>query len=218
MIRKRPRVAPRFRLGCAWACCLCLSEVALAFSQGSPVCEVLQLPLVEMSPTLSQPPPSGWLLQGDSTIYYPNELFRVRIRHGNPERAVRGVLIWARQGPTLGSGSFLLNEGAIWQYIPAPADCGQWAVSHRNAEAKTQAELVFDWRPPHAVNSILRAFLIEDCPQADCRAWQALTNLLVLEGGVFRSGFEALPPGPTTISPRDPEQSAVTPRSEQTPE
>lgn len=187
------------RLACTWSLCLTLPQGALAFSQGSPICEVLQLPLVEMSPTLSQPPPTGWLLRSESPVYFPEEALRIRISHSNPTRAVRGVLIWARQGPAAGSGSFVLKDASLWQYIPAPADCGQWAVSHRNAEAKSQAELVFDWRPSNAPNSILRAFLIEDCPQSDCRAWQALTNLLILEGGVFRSGFEAASPSRSII-------------------
>lgn len=183
----------------AWSLCLILPQGALAFSQGSPICEVLQLPLVEMSPTLSQPPPTGWLLRSESAVYYPEEPLSLRISHSDPARAVRGVLIWARQGPAAGSGSFVLNDAALWQYISAPADCGQWAVSHRNADAKSQAELVFNWRPSSAANSILRAFLIEDCPQSDCRAWQALTNLLILEGGVFRSSFEAQSPSRSNI-------------------
>lgn len=163
---------------------------AAAFSQGSPICEVLQLPLVEMSPTLAQPPPTGWQLTSDSMAYQAGEPITLRIVHAQP-KSVRGVLLWSKQSPQLGSGQFLVNANGPWQHIPPPAPCGQWALSHRNALPKPQSELHFQWLPDGADQTLFRAFIIEDCGLTDCRAHQALTSFLVLERALYRNGFEA---------------------------
>jgi hypothetical protein len=170
---------------------IAFSGHAGAFSQGSPICEVLQLPLVEMSPILAQPPPSGWRLTSDSMAYQAGEPITLRIVHAQP-KAVRGVLLWSKRSPQLGSGQFLVSPNDVsWQYIPPPAPCEQWAITHRNALPKMQSELRFQWLPDGADQTLFRAFVIEDCGITDCRAHQALTSFLVLERALYRSGFEA---------------------------
>lgn len=168
------------------------SAPAQAFSQGSPICEVQQLPLVEMSPTLAQPPPSGWRLESDRSAYTPGNRVRVRIVNTSP-KAVRGVLLWARQSPQSGSGEFLIAPEAPWQFVPAPATCQAWALTHRNAQPKAQSELVFDWKAGDAPQTLIRAFLVEDCGDTDCRAYQALTSIIVLERALQIDGFETAP-------------------------
>ncbi len=105
-------------------------------------------------------------------------------------KRVRGVLIWAKASQFTGAGSFAV--GPLYQYIPAPAVCGEWALSHNSATPKTQAELEFTWTAPESGTPILRAFLIEDCGLAsgDCRSHQALTPVKVLYEAVFVDGLE----------------------------
>lgn len=161
-----------------------------AFSQGSPICEVNTLPLVEMSPTLADPPPQGWVLQGPMR-FVPGSPITIRIAHPDPTRRVRGVLLWARSGPFQGAGRFEVGDGSRWQYIPAPADCGEWAVSHVDAQPKPQSTLSFQWRADASLPTILRAFLVEDCSAPEgCRDQQALTPVLQLQPALFVDGFE----------------------------
>ena len=172
---------------------LCLCAPAWGFSQGSPVCEVNSLPLVEMSPTLADPPPVGWTLQAPLR-YVPGTPITVALRHPDPGRRVRGVLLWARSGPLQGAGRFDTGSGDLWQYIPAAAGCGQWAISHVDATPKAQTLLRFRWTADAALPTILRAFLIEDCSAAQgCRDQQALTPVLQLQPALFIDGFEADP-------------------------
>ena len=166
--------------------------VAEAFSLGSPICEVNTLPLVEMSPTLADPPPTGWSIEV-RPWYVPGQSQTLRIRNLDPLRQVRGVLIWAKSGPNSGAGSFALDGAGLYQHIPAPASCGQWALSHTSAAVKAQSDLVFDWTAPESGGTvILRAFLIEDCgqPSGGCRSHQALTELAVLAEALYVDGFE----------------------------
>lgn len=163
---------------------------AWAFSQGSPICEVNSLPLLEMSTSLADPPPQGWVLQAPSR-FVPGASISVRIQHPDPTRRVRGVLLWARSGPFSGAGRFEVGDGTRWQYIPAPASCGEWAISHVDAQPKPQSMLAFSWTTSEALPVILRAFVIEDCvaPQG-CRDQQALTPVLQLQPALFIDGFE----------------------------
>lgn len=179
--------------GAAIAVGAVLGDPAAAFSQGSPICEVLQLPLVEMSPALAQPPPSGWRLSAETTAYQAGQTVTLRIFNPLP-KSVRGVLLWAKQGAQQGSGAFLVAPSGLWQHIPAPAGCGEWAVSHRNASPKQQGDLQFQWiADGNAGQTLFRAFLIENCGQLDCRAHQALTSFLILERVLHQNGFEAAP-------------------------
>lgn len=171
-----------------------LAGPAAAFSQGAPICEVLQLPLIEMSPALAQPPPSGWRLSAETTTYQTGQAVTLSISNPLP-KSVRGVLLWAKQGAQQGSGAFFVSPDGLWRHIPAPANCGEWAVSHRDANPKSQAHLQFQWTADtHAEQTLFRAFLIENCDQPDCRAHQALTSFLILERVLHQDGFEAPPP------------------------
>ena len=166
------------------------SSPASAFSLGAPICEVNTLPLVEMSSTLASPPPTGWVLQSRAW-YQPGQPQILRVRNSvDAQRRVRGVLIWAKASQFIGAGSFAV--GPLYQYIPAPAVCGQWALSHNSATPKTQDELEFTWTAPESGTPILRAFLIEDCGLAsgDCRSYQALTPVKALYEAVFVDGLE----------------------------
>lgn len=165
-----------------------------AFAAGSPICEVQTLPLVEMSPTLADPPPFGWSLQIPVSAYVPGRPLPLRIRHPDPGKRVRGVLLFAKSGPFSGAGSFSLPPQG-YQYIPAPAQCGQWAISHSDSDPKEQAELLFEWTGQAQGTVILRAFLIEDCalPSGGCRDQQALTEVVVLLEALFVDGFESEP-------------------------
>ncbi|SDD43612.1 hypothetical protein [Aquimonas voraii] len=161
-----------------------------ANSQGSPICEVNSLPLVPMSPTLASPPPQGWTLVAPAR-FYPGLPLQLRLQHPDPLRRARGVLLWAKANASQGAGSFTVPGNGRWAYIPAPATCGTWALSHTDNQAKTQAELVFEWTGEASPSAILRAFLIEDCNNpAGCRDQQALTQIVFLEAGVFANGFE----------------------------
>lgn len=168
---------------------------AHAFSLGAPICEVNTLPLVEMSSTLASPPPAGWVLQS-RPYYQPGQPQTLRVRNTvDALRRVRGVLIWAKAGQFTGAGSF--SPGSLYQYIPAPAVCGEWAISHNSATPKTQAELEFTWTAPQSDTPLLlRAFLIEECglPSGDCRSYQALTPIKVLNEAVFVDGMEDAAP------------------------
>lgn len=170
------------------------SSPAGAFSLGAPICEVNTLPLVEMSSTLASPPPTGWVLQS-RPWYQPGQPQTLRIRNTvDAQRRVRGVLIWAKASQFTGAGSF--TPGPLYQYIPAPAECGQWAISHNSATPKIQSELEFTWTAPESGTPILRAFLIEDCGLAsgNCRSHQALTPVRALYEAVFVDGLEEAVP------------------------
>ncbi len=181
-----------------WAALMMLGALlpvsqASAFSQGSPICQVNTLPLREMATTLVSPPPTGWTLSVDGNGYRAGRPSVVHLRNEDPLRMARGVLIWALSGAGVGAGQFELPAGGEFQFIPAPANCGQWAISHTQATVKDQAELVFLWNPPTSGSVIMRAFVIEDCtPAEDCRSWQALTPILALSPipVVFADGFE----------------------------
>lgn len=183
----------KFPLATPIALFIALAPAVLeAFSLGSPICEVNSLPLVEMSPTLADPPPTGWTIDV-RPWYVPGQGQQLRIRNLDPGREVRGVLLWAKSGPSSGAGSFALDRAGRYQHIPAPAQCGEWALSHTSAAVKSQPDLVFDWTPPASGGTvILRAFLIEDCgqPSGGCRSHQALTPVTVLAEALFVDGFE----------------------------
>lgn len=165
---------------------------AMGFSQGAPICEVNGLPLVEMSPTLASPAPQGWSLQVPRSIYMADRPLQVRLAHSQADKRARGVLLWAKSGQFSGAGQFLADT-ELFQYIPAPAECGLWAISHTSAAPKPLDQLAFWWMAPESGAVIMRAFIIEDCaaPQG-CRAHQALTPLLVLEPRLFFDTFESL--------------------------
>ena len=181
----------RGRARCLLLAAACATPAhALANSQGSPICEVNALPLVQMSPTLANPPPQGWTLQAPS-LHYPGTPIQLRLHHPDPARRARGVLIWAKAGIATGAGTFAVPGNGRWSYIPAPAECGTWALSHTDSQPKTQDQLVFEWTGDASVGAVLRAFLIEDCTHpAGCRDQQALTPIVFIEAGVFRDGFE----------------------------
>lgn len=175
--------------------CVLLSLRSDAFSQGSPICEVNTLPLIEMSATLSDPPPVGWTLSAPRNYYVPGRMVRFQVQQPNPAKRALGVLIWAKSAPFVGAGSFMLDAGGLYQFVPAPAPCAQWALSHVSPAPKSPAQLRFDWLPPNAGASngvvIVRAFLIEACGvSGGCRAHQALTPVLVLQPALFVDGFE----------------------------
>jgi hypothetical protein len=200
MPKRGPSLAPppatqrALRAGARWLLMLTpmlAPALAQAFSQGSPICEVNGLPLQEMSPTLASPPPAGWKLRVPGAAYMAERPLRVRITHPNPAVRARGILLWAKAGPFSGAGHFLADTG-MFQYVPAPADCGLWALSHTDAEPKPLADLGFWWLPPASGVVVMRAFVIQDCDApAGCRDQQALTPLLVLEPKLFFDSFES---------------------------
>lgn len=169
---------------------LLLAPIAGAFSFGSPICEVETLPLVPMSPTLSNPPPTGWLLQADDQGFSDDRPLRLAILHPDPSRRTRGVLLWAKSGPDQGAGAFGFDS-SLYQGLSA-VGCGGWALTHTSAVPKSQQQMRFTWSPgPDDVQVLFRAFLIEDCGlPAGCRDHQALTVPVIVERVLFRSGFE----------------------------
>jgi hypothetical protein len=195
----RTRMPPRvLALICTAALCACLMPTARGFSLGSPICEVNGLPLVEMSPTLANPPPTGWSLR-HPTRYTPGRILEISLVNGDPLRRARGVLIWSKSGPNTGSGSFAVPGNERWQHVPAPAECGTWALTHTDAVPKTQAELRFLWAGSEAAGVILRAFVIEDCATpSGCRDQQALTPISFMAPILFGDGFEAEPLPPSS--------------------
>lgn len=187
--RLRPFVDRAARAACLAAASL-LAPPAFGNSQGSPICEVNSLPLVEMSPTLANPAPQGWTLESPSR-FFAGQPVQLRLRHPDSQRRARGVLIWAKAGPTAGAGSFSVPENGRWDYIPLPTDCGTWALSHTDSLPKSLNELVFEWTGDSGPSAILRAFIIEDCSSpSGCRDQQALTPIVFIEAGLFADGFE----------------------------
>ncbi|WP_395788396.1 hypothetical protein [Aquimonas sp.] len=185
---------------CAFALTTLLSPLTvLAFSQGAPICEVNTLPLIEMSPTLANPAPEGWTLVIAERFALGRPLL-IQLRNTDPNRRARGVLLWAKSGPATGAGSFALPGNGRWQHIPAPANCGLWAISHTDSQPKSQAELSFEWVSVDYSSAILRAFIIEDCsaPQG-CRDQQALTPITLVQPALFFDGFE--PPAAAVADP-----------------
>jgi hypothetical protein len=171
-----------------------------AFSSGSTVCEVNALPFAPMASVLRQPAPSGWSLTVDSDAWYPGAIRRFRVQHTDPARRARGVLVWVKGnsfGTPVGTGRFL-DLGVIDRFRFAGAfegECGEWAVTHRDAQPKPQSELLFAWQAPLVAppaNLVARAFVIEDCdPQpGGCRDAQALSGFLALREVLFAEGFE----------------------------
>jgi hypothetical protein len=166
------------------------SSVCTAFSGGSPVCEVNSLPLQPMSPVLADPPPIGWGMRASSLGFSPGRPIEFQVFNTDPNRRARGVLIWAKAGPQAGSGRFLVPS-KLFQYLPAFANCGEWALSHTSSAPKPQSDLLFTWEPPASGSAFVRAFIIDDCQAPNgCRAHQALTEPLILEPVLFLDGFE----------------------------
>lgn len=167
-----------------------------AFSIGSPICEVAQLPLLEMSTTLSNPPPAGWTVRSSQPAFEPGGLLTLRIQNVDPGRRARGIVIWTKSGPTTGFGQFAIPANGEFQYVPPPAFCQQWSLTHTNGMPKEQSELQFPWTAPlesPAGAVIARAFIIEDCvpdPKTGCRSHQALTPFLLMPEAMFLDGFE----------------------------
>lgn len=169
---------------------LLLPGVVAAFSQGSPICEVGQLPLVEMSPTLASPPPAGWRLETARPVFMSGRPVRVRLVNADAGRRALGVLAWARDATLQGAGSWQFDPERF-QTVPPPAGCADWAITHRDAQPKAQDQLVFHWLPAAQVDVILRIFLIEDCgAPGGCRAHQALTPVVALRPALFFDSFE----------------------------
>jgi hypothetical protein len=169
------------------------AEAASAHSFGSPRCEINSLPVTEMSATLADPAPSGWQISNVDGAAWPGRSMTIRVTNTDPLKQARGILVWARRNGSTPSGSFQPDTSGLFQWIPtALASCGEASISHTSRSPKSQAQLSFEWTPDVGGNSIVRAFVIEDCgaPEADCRAWQALTPFLVIPGAIFVDGME----------------------------
>lgn len=173
---------------------------AFGFSSGSPVCEVNALPFVPMSPVLIEPPPEGWRVVVDDPRFHEGRVTTVRLVNPDPSKRARGVLLFAKSGPLTGAGRFLLpSPSPLFGFIPfvPGSDCGEWAVTHLDAVPKTQAQIVFHWRPEPMPATLvaMRAFLIEDCQPAPggCRGAQALTDVAGLVPTLFFDDFEEAP-------------------------
>jgi hypothetical protein len=173
---------------------------AWAFSSGSIVCEVNQLPFAPMASVVSPVPPPQWQLVAERDYWYPGQVQTLRLVHDDPARRARGVLLWVKGasfGTPVGAGSFVDTvPSSLWQFVAAmpPADCAQWAITHESAEPKDQSLLQFTWRAPADVQGTLvaRAFVIDDCAPAagGCRGAQALTAFVPLRETLYADGFE----------------------------
>ena len=142
-----------------------------------------------MSPTLASPAPSGWVLQPRRSIFYEGQTVRLDISNSDPAKTALGALIWAISGPSQGTGAFLA-DGSLYQHVPLPAECGQWALTHTMPTPKSQEMLRFSWVGGSDDSVIVRAFLIEDCGiPGGCRSYQALTPFLSLQRVLFFDSF-----------------------------
>jgi hypothetical protein len=162
-----------------------------ANSFGAPVCEVNFLPLIPMASSVSNPAPTGWQLALQPT-YLPGETVTVRIFNNNPAKRVRGILLWAKESEFSGAGQFVPGPSSVFQFVQPQMgmdNCQQWAVTHTDSVPKDQALLSFNWVPPTGGFAFMRAFVIEDCGQSNCRSAQALTGVSVISQG-FINGFE----------------------------
>lgn len=154
-----------------------------------------------MASVLRQPPPSGWSLRADADSWHPGAIRRLQLVHPDPQRRARGVLIWVKGSPfgtPTGVGRFLdLGVKDRYQFVNAspPENCAEWALTHRDAQPKSQGLLSFAWQAPEVVGwgiLVVRAFVIEDCDPlpGGCRDAQALTAFLPLREVLFAAGFE----------------------------
>jgi len=175
-----------------WLLIVCLVPGAsYGFSLGSPVCEVTSLPLVPMSATLASPPPAGWRLETTRAVFVPGRAVSVQVSHPQPSTQALGVLIWAKRSVSEGAGSFSV-DGDLYQFVPLPAECGQWALTHTSPVPKSLIDLRFTWVPGDDAEVLLRAFLIEACGiPGGCRGHQALTPIKLLRPVLYFDGFEA---------------------------
>lgn len=183
----------RIALGIAAALLLGGTQAAHGFSYGSPLCEVQSLPLAQMSPTLATPPPTGWSLRIDRKRYAAGLPMRVSVVNTDPTKRARGLLVWAKSGPETGIGVFSGDPDRFQTIPPALADCGEWAISHVTSTSKPQDQLHVDWTAPAGAtaNVLFRAFIIEACDAPNgCRAYQALTPIVVKQPGLFDDDFE----------------------------
>ncbi len=173
-----------------WVWAVLVPLNASAFSLGSPVCDVAALPLVPMSPTLASPPPAGWRLETTRPIYMSGRPVQVRVVHPASTQMALGVLIWAKRDFSSGAGQFVV-DGGLYQHVPLPAECGQWAATHTSPVPKSLGDLTFSWLPGDRGEVILRAFLIEACGvPAGCRGHQALTPIVALRPAIFFDSFQ----------------------------
>ncbi len=179
---------------------LLLAPGTWAFSSGSVVCEVNQLPFAPMASVVSPVPPPQWRLVAEHDYWYPGQMQSLRLVHDDPARRARGVLLWVKGssfGTPVGAGSFVDTvASSLWQFVAAmpPEDCAQWAITHESADPKDQSALVFAWRAPdEGLGSLVaRAFVIDDCnPDAGgCRGAQALTPFVPMRETLFTDGYE----------------------------
>jgi hypothetical protein len=182
------------------ACASAHAPSAAAFSTGSVVCEVNQLPFAPMASVVSPVPTPQWRLEVQNNSWNRGQVVTLRLVHDDPARRARGVLLWVKGskfGTPVGAGSFEDTvASSLWQFVSAmpPENCGQWAVTHESAEPKSQSFMVFTWRPPAENLGIMvaRAFVVEDCAPGPggCRGAQALTPFLVLPETLLSDGFE----------------------------
>lgn len=178
----------------AWL--LAFFNPAHAFSRGSTVCSVNQVPFAPMSDVLAVPTPTGWYLDVVSeTHYVANGLFSIQVRNTAPNKKLRGILIWANVFGEQGNGGFTNVDVGRFHFITDMGGCDNNALTHGDATPRTQDQYRFDYQAPSAGFIEIRAFVIEDCGGAPgaCRAHQALTPMLSMTPRLFFSGFESLP-------------------------
>src|SRR6185436_2624826 len=128
-----------------------------------------------------------WAVAATPAAFAPGDTLRLRILNADPERRVRGALIWVMSGPAAGFGKFSVPESGLFQ--PTNIECADWSLTHTSAVPKEQSDLQFEWTAPQEVPTsavIVRAFLIEDCTPLEngCRSFQALTPFVVLSPAV----------------------------------
>jgi Reeler domain len=177
---------------------IAFAQFTWANGTGSPICSVPFLPLPQMSSVLTNPAPNGWRIDATDSLYAPGQSITWTISNTDPLKKLRGVLMWAQYEDQAPAGSFLIGPGTLWRYVaPSPeAQCEQGSITHSNKFPKLQSDLQFTWTAPvNPVSSRIKvqAFLIEDCGanlNVNCRGAQALTQEILLQEGIFRSGFE----------------------------
>lgn len=176
--------------------CLLMIDHAQAFSRGSTVCSVNQLPFEPMSDVMAVPTPTGWSLDVvDPTRYVAGSLFSIQVKNIDPNKKLRGILIWANVYGEQGNGGFTNVDVGRFHFITDMGGCDNNALTHGDATPRAQDEYRFDYQAPSAGFIELRAFVIEDCGGApgSCRGHQALTPVLSMTPQLFFNGFETRP-------------------------
>jgi hypothetical protein len=149
---------------------LLLPTDAVAFSSGSPVCQVTASDMSGAEGTPAVASPNGWSITV-ATGYNAGVPLNVGISNTNPGKQFRGILLWATNSAGTRVGSWTAPSG-----YQLASGCASTSLTHASSTAKAQRS--FSFSPPPAGSGTLtfRAVLTEECGAPSCRTTYAFPN------------------------------------------